>query len=126
MEETKADEILKAIKTLSDGQNKMEQKLNEMEQNRIEDNKNIEEKFNKVNQKLNKMEQNRIDDNFYFEQKYYDKISIIFDKLQLNDELKDSEKDETKKLQDQVEKNSANIMQHEFKIARLEKLVKSK
>ncbi len=81
--------------------------------------RNMEQRFAEVEQK-------RIDDNFYFEHKYWDKISIIFDKLKLNDDLKKIEEQKNIKLQEKVENNSAKLMSLDFRVSQLEKNVNSK
>ena len=79
-----------------------------------------------MEQRLAEVEQKRIDDNFYFEHKYWDKISIIFDKLKLNDDLKKIEEQKNIKLQEKVENNSAKLMSLDFRVSQLEKNVNSK
>ena len=80
----------------------------------------------KIDKRFDQIEQRRIDDNFYFEHKYWDKISIIFDKLQLNDDLKKIDDEKNKKLEQRVERNSAQLMLHGNRISNLEKVVNSK
>jgi len=79
-----------------------------------------------MDRRFNEMEQKRIDDNFYFEHTYWDKISIIFDKLQLMEEKHELEKAEAEKIQQKIEHNSAKLMSHDFRISKLEPNINSK
>lgn len=88
--------------------------------------KEIDKKFAQIDKRFDQIEQRRIDDNFYFEHKYWDKISIIFDKLQLNDDLKKLDDEKNKKLEQRVERNSAQLMLQGNRISKLEKVINSK
>ena len=105
---------------------KTEKRFTEMEDRFTE----MEERFVGLDQKMEKrfaeVEQRRIDDNFYFEHKYWDKISIIFDKLKLNDDIKKIEEEKNLKLQQKVENNSAKLMSLDFRVSQLERNVNSK
>ena len=83
-------------------------------------------RFDEVNHKFEQMEQKRIDDNFYFEHTYGEKISIIFDKLQLMDDIKKIEEKETQKYRKKVEHNGDVLALHDFRISKLEKKINSK
>ena len=148
MDEKKFEEILersnqKLEKRFNDTMEKNNEKLEKRFNDAMEkNNEKLEKRFNdtmeKNNEKLEKkitdsmekrfkeIEQKRIDDNFYFEHKYWDKISIIFDKLQLNDDIKKIEDERNLKLQQKVEKNSAKLMSLDFRVSELEKNVNSK
>lgn len=91
----------------------------------IETEEKIVDLEKRMNKRFDEIEQQRIDDNFYFEHKYWDKISIIFDKLQLNDDIKKIEDERNLKLQQKVEKNSAKLMSLDFRVSKLEKNVNS-
>ena len=58
----------------------------------------------------------------YFEENYGRKISAIFDKLQLNDQMKDIEKAELDKY---IENNVARLISHNVRITKLENAVNS-
>lgn len=87
---------------------------------------NNKQLIEEMNRRFDEMEQKRIDDNFYFEHTYWDKISIIFDKLQLMEEKHELEKAETEKIQQKIENNSAKLMSHDFRISKLEQNINSK
>lgn len=55
--------------------------------------------IDEMNKRFDQMEQKRIDDNFYFEHTYGEKISIIFDKLQLMDDIKNKKIKKNKNIE---------------------------
>ena len=102
---------------LSGLEKRTEKKLNGLEK-RTEEKLNVLEK--RMEKRFDEIEQKRIDDNFYFEHKYWDKISIIFDKLQLNDDIKKTEDERNLKLEQKVENNSSKLMSLDFRVSKLE------
>ncbi len=102
---------------LSGLEKRTEEKLSGLEK-RTEEKLNVLEK--RMEKRFDEIEQKRIDDNFYFEHKYWDKISIIFDKLQLNDDIKKTEDERNLKLEQKVENNSSKLMSLDFRVSKLE------
>lgn len=84
----------------------------------VENNKTI---FSEMDKRFDQMEQKRIDDNFYFEHTYGEKISIIFNKLQLMDDIKEQENKENQKYKNKIEHNEDVLAMHDFRISKLEK-----
>ena len=119
MDEKRFEEIL--VKNLAETENRINKgvdekietilvkKLTETEK-RI--NKRIDDSHRYLEQKINNvqanLEQKIIDNGFYFEHTYGEKISAIFDKLQLNDDLKKIDEKENKRIQKQIEKTLPN------------------
>ena len=87
-----------------------------------ENNKNL---ITEMNKRFDEMEQKRIDDNFYFEHTYGEKISIIFDKLQLMDDIKKIEDRENQKYREKIDHVEDVLMSYDFRISKLEKKVNS-
>ena len=104
-------------KKLNGLEKRTEEKLSGLEK-RTEEKLNVLEK--RMEKRFDEIEQKRIDDNFYFEHKYWDKISIIFDKLQLNDDIKKTEDERNLKLEQKVENNSSKLMSLDFRVSKLE------
>ena len=125
-------------KRIDDSHKYLEQKIDNVQANleqKLEDShKYLEQKIDdvkvsleeKINDSHKYLEQKIIDNGFYFEHTYGEKISAIFDKLQLNDDLKKIDEKENKKIQKQIEKNSAELMSHELRISKIEKEINSK
>ena len=137
MDEKKFEEIL--VKNLTQTEKKMEKIMDEKietvlvknlaeTENRI--NSRMDERITtlerKMDQKYDLLEQKIIDNGFYFEHTYGEKISAIFDKLQLNNDLKQIEDAESKQIQKQIENNSAKLFSHEIRISKIEKEINSK
>lgn len=104
-------------------ENKIDENREYLE-NKIDENREYLE--NKIDENHKYLEKKIVDNAFYFEHTYGEKISAIFDKLQLNDDLKKIENEENEKIQEQIEKNSAKLMSHELRISALEKKFNSK
>ena len=128
MDEKKFEELLIKNNTnlIAEMDKRMDKRFEENNKMIIEEiDKRMDKRFDEVNKRFEQMEQKRIDDNFYFEHTYGEKISIIFDKLQLMEDIKKIEDKENQKYRKKVDHIEDMLMSYDFRISKLEKKVNS-
>ena len=77
----------------------------------------------KIESKLSIIEQKMMDGFFYFEENYGKKIDIIFEKIQLDNEMNEIK---YKEFEKNINHNESTLMSHEIRITNLEKSLNSK
>ena len=80
----------------------------------------------RIDKKIYEAQRNQNRKLAYFEHVYGGKITAIFDKLQLIDDMRNLDKEDQEKFKNQIELNSAEIMMHDSRISKLENVFNSK
>ena len=120
--ETRLGNVESRLDNVETRLDKVENRMDSLE-NRMD---NLDQNIIILNQKIIESERNQNRKLAYFEHVYGEKIAAIFDKLKLNDDIRDSEKLDQEKLKKEIELSSAKILMHDYRISKLEKNVSSK